>query len=288
MGGIPQGNVYSVYIHRTPENKVYVGVTGTDLELRWKNGKNYNNSPRFREAINRFGWRNISHEVVASGMSRKEAWDMEERLIGELKATDEAFGYNESPGYNALGENAKAKVVEKLREKTSGDSNRARPVLQIAPYTMRVVKRWPCARDAARSLGLDNVGFISNACRRRNGNRITSCTKGFFWTYEDEYDKEYFEQFIGIELTKNGTLPRTGDRASKSEMTLDGKRRVSEANSIPIMCVETGVIYNNQRIAAKEMGCCPSAIGKVVTGRHKTCSGYHWVYAEGGHEVSGE
>lgn len=283
MGGIPKGNVYSVYVHTTPDGRAYVGVSGTDLEYRWKNGKNYQNCTRFRKAIEEYGWENIRHEVIASGMSREEAWNLEEQVIAELNATDEEHGYNESPGHNALGKNSKRKVVAKLKQRTSELAVKSRPVLQIEPITMQVVKRWNCAKDAADAYHFKSACTVSNACRRRStDNIVTPCSHGFFWSYEDEYDETYFEQFKGIALLKSGRLPRTGPRAPKSqftEMSEESKRKIGDKNSKPVVCIETGQVFRSTRDAAKQFGVSAAAIGNCVHGKSKTCAGHTWVFA---------
>lgn len=52
------------------------------------------------------------------------------------------------------------------------------------------------------------------------------------------------------------------------------RRKVSK----PIICVETGVIYESISKAAGIFGVSDSAIGNVVTGKHEKSCGYHWEY----------
>lgn len=48
----------------------------------------------------------------------------------------------------------------------------------------------------------------------------------------------------------------------------------------PIMCVETGIIYEGQMDAQRKTGIFQSNIYKVLIGKRKTAGGYHWRYAE--------
>ena len=102
----------------------------------------------------------------------------------------------------------------------------------------------------------------------------------FFWCYEEDYNPEDFEIYKGIELTESGKLPRTGDRASgyKREWSDLAKQRISKANAIPVMCIETGKIYQSTTLAAKDYGVSGSAINKCARGILKTCAGVHWKY----------
>lgn len=89
---------YSVYRHTAPNGKTYIGITCQDVKRRWKNGSSYRNNPHFYSAIQKHGWHNFTHEVLASGLSKTDACDMEMRLIAELCSTDPHRGYNRSKG----------------------------------------------------------------------------------------------------------------------------------------------------------------------------------------------
>lgn len=91
-------NNYSVYIHTSPEGKVYVGCTGMDPETRWFGGKGYTANPAFVADIERFGWDNFKHEIIASGLTQEAAIKLEAEKIHEYRATDPTFGYNLRPG----------------------------------------------------------------------------------------------------------------------------------------------------------------------------------------------
>ena len=77
--------VYSIYKHTTPDGFVYIGATAQKPKNRWNNGENYKFVPKFYEAIKRFGWDNIQHEVVCEVSSREEAYIKEKEYIEKLK-----------------------------------------------------------------------------------------------------------------------------------------------------------------------------------------------------------
>lgn len=90
--------MYSVYIHTFPNGKKYVGVTSWKPELRWgANGCNYKN-PYMVNAIKKYGWDNITHEIVAKNLTVDQASKMEIELIKKYNSTDREYGYNISPG----------------------------------------------------------------------------------------------------------------------------------------------------------------------------------------------
>lgn len=49
---------YYVYLHESPSEKVYVGITRTSLRKRWQKGKGYltGSQPLFEKAIRKYGW----------------------------------------------------------------------------------------------------------------------------------------------------------------------------------------------------------------------------------------
>lgn len=95
---------YCVYVHTNKTNgKMYVGLTGKKPEERWKRGSSYK-SQVFGNAINKYGWNNFEHCVIASGLTLDEASEFEQTLISQLKTNHPKYGYNIAPGgYNNPG-----------------------------------------------------------------------------------------------------------------------------------------------------------------------------------------
>lgn len=89
--------MYTVYKHLSPTNKVYIGITSMKPEYRWNNGKGYP-SGYFHNAIQKYGWDNFSHEIIATDLTKEEACAMEIQLIKQYNSTDSRFGYNVAPG----------------------------------------------------------------------------------------------------------------------------------------------------------------------------------------------
>ena len=91
-------NNYCVYKHTTPSGKVYIGITSQNINKRWKNGLGYEGCTAFYRAIQKYGWENITHEIVTAGLSKIEACEIEQRLIEEYKSHDPKYGYNLTHG----------------------------------------------------------------------------------------------------------------------------------------------------------------------------------------------
>lgn len=71
---------YSVYVHRCPDGMVYVGMTSMKPERRWLKGNGYTKSV-FYEAVKRYGWDNIYHKTVMSGLDKFTASELERVLM---------------------------------------------------------------------------------------------------------------------------------------------------------------------------------------------------------------
>lgn len=104
---------YSIYMHKTPNNKVYIGLTSMEPRRRWLNGKGYRNQTLFFRAINKYGWENIEHLILFEGLNKEEAEKLEIELIGQYQSTNPKYGYNIQNGGFA------AKHSEETKKKLS-------------------------------------------------------------------------------------------------------------------------------------------------------------------------
>ena len=337
---------YIVYKHTSPSGKIYIGITETKGEKRWKSGQGYKNNDHFYNAIKKYGWKNFKHEILFKNLTQEEAIEKEIELIKYYHSDDRNKGYNVSPGGSLVSEGSKdkirksrkakglniiqanrtkklwsnpewrkstvkrmqgkkrteeqkknykigrakqppiseetrKKISESLSKKTGEASIRKKAVLQIEPVTMKVLKRFATAREAAAYVGV-SINAIATICRRDINSNKSRASHHYFWCYEDDYNSKDFEIYRGIHLTKSGKLPRTGRRASwyGRMQTESAKEKISLAHSIPVMCLETGKVYLSTTYAGKEYGVSASAINKCARGINKTCAGLHWKYIE--------
>ena len=95
---------YYVYIHYFPNGKVYVGITCVSPKRRWRpDGSGYKHQRVMWSAIQKYGWGNIQHEIIASNLTQVEACNFEILLIRNLKSTDHRYGYNIDNGGQTTG-----------------------------------------------------------------------------------------------------------------------------------------------------------------------------------------
>lgn len=109
---------YRVYKHTCPNGKIYIGITSQDVKERWKNGKGYKGA-LFYNAIKKYGWANITHEVLFDGLPKEQAEQKEIELIALYKSNQRENGYNIA---NGGGTNKGWHMCEETKKKLSEKS----------------------------------------------------------------------------------------------------------------------------------------------------------------------
>lgn len=113
---------YTVYMHTFPNGKRYIGITGQDVDRRWRpGGCGYYGQPVY-DAIIKYGWDNIKHEILLTGLSKEQAENKEIELIKAYDSTSHRNGYNIEEGGNAplLSEETKMKISIKAKGRMAG------------------------------------------------------------------------------------------------------------------------------------------------------------------------
>ena len=185
-------NNYVVYIHTSPSGKKYIGITSAGVEKRWQNGRGYFRNVYFTKAIKKYGWDNFTHEIVAEGLNKTEAEEIEKTLIARYQANNKSYGYNIKSGGDSNGkhaeeskrlmsENRKGKGTrprtettrQRRRENHKGGS-RSKAVLCVETKTI-----YESINDAARAVNI-NKKVISNCCR---GVEHYNTAAGYHWRF---------------------------------------------------------------------------------------------------------
>lgn len=111
---------WCVYKHTAPNGKIYIGVTHMKPKYRWgRNGYGYRSNIHFYAAIKKYGWENITHEVLFSGLTQIEADQKERELIAFYNSANKKFGYNVALGGHTHSPESRKKI---------GDTRKARHI----------------------------------------------------------------------------------------------------------------------------------------------------------------
>ena len=119
-------NNFCVYKHTSPDGRVYIGMTGQKPEVRWQSGTGYKTNTYFTRSINKYGWQNFKHEIIAQGLSKEQAQKLEIRLIAEYKSNDRKCGFNISVG----GESHKGVKISEWHKERVRQANIGKTVSQ--------------------------------------------------------------------------------------------------------------------------------------------------------------
>ena len=103
---------YKLYVHISPSNKRYYGITGTETNRRWCNRKGYSSQLVFNRAINKYGWKNFEHIVLFDNLTKDEANLLEQCYIALYDTTNPKYGYNISLGGSIPSEESRRKMSE--------------------------------------------------------------------------------------------------------------------------------------------------------------------------------
>ena len=184
---------YTVYMHTTPSNKKYIGITKQNPKDRWKNGKGYMHNKYFWNAIQKYGWNNIQHTILFNQLSKEEAKQIEIELIKKYNLTDRNNGYNITKGGDGLNgmivsEETKIKMSKNHHHLCSDQYGVKNPFAKaVINLNENIV--YTTIREANKSIGKNYYNSdISSVCRGRkkhtgkdkNGNKIK-------WQYLNDY-----------------------------------------------------------------------------------------------------
>jgi len=78
---------------------------------------------------------------------------------------------------------------------------------------------------------------------------------------------------------KGKKMPLEAIEKMRKPKTETHKKRISEARSMPVICVETGEWFPSGKAAADAKGFARGSMSHVLRGNRNTAGGYHWRYA---------
>lgn len=153
---------YYIYIHTCPNYWTYVGMSQQPKQ-RWNKGEGYKENKDFYDAIQKFGWNNIKHEIVAETNYKWIAQKIERTLITHFKNKKRSF--NET------------NIEEKL---LVNKSNRKNPIKKVGQYdkvTGVKIKEFESTRIARDYTGIAEYSIKANCLGK------SKTAGGYIWRY---------------------------------------------------------------------------------------------------------
>lgn len=128
---------YCVYQHVTPEGMYYFGVTKQKLYLRWRPSTYKKTS--LKPHIEKFGWKNLKHQVLLRELTYEEAKKTENMLI--LTAREDGVCINgQLSGFVSSDKNY-IREQNNIRQKKSYLKNREKKLEYQRKYNERKRKK---------------------------------------------------------------------------------------------------------------------------------------------------
>lgn len=275
--------VYCVYKHIFPNNKVYIGITCRKPEYRWNNGKGYANKQRkMYNAIQKYGWLNIKHEILYEGLTKEEAEQKEIELIKEYNSTNDNFGYNieKGGGLNKEITEETRKLMIKNHKGKLGLKLSDREKKEIG---IRSKKRW-------ENMEIQEREYYTNLLKTQNIGR-TSWNKGLHFSKEAKLNmsiaqkKRYKNGYISTLKGKHLTLEhkkRISEAKKGGKPSFEARKNMKEhnANAKKIIILETKQIFNSGKECAEFLGCHRCSPNFACNGIQKTCKGFHLMWLD--------
>ena len=205
---------YVVYRHIFPNGKSYIGITCAKPYIRrWRGGSSYAKQPKIWNAICKYGWENIKHEILFDNLSAEEANQKEQEMIQYYQSIEN--GYNISSGGGGTNgipcsEETRKKISQANKGRSKGNpehilawvkahgvwnkgkklspehlakitaerrSRCNKPIGAFDSKTGVLIAQYDSASDAARFCGVSK----ENISRCAHGGRKTSA--GYVWRY---------------------------------------------------------------------------------------------------------
>ena len=278
---------YTVYRLTSPSNKVYIGITSRSAKQRWNNGIGYKRCPAMNGAIKKYGWDNFKKEILLENTTESEAKALETLLIKIHKSNDPRFGYNRTEG----GDGTTGHYPSEETRKKMGKAHKGNKYALGHKHT----EEWKKA-NSIRINGANNgharkvicletlkvYDTMTQARKETGATKITECCKhyykrktsnGLHWEYyDDRLSDDDYKKILQ-------RLIKEQEENKNNRNTEESIKRLIERSSVPVICVETGTIFNSIRDACRAYNLSPPNVCNCCKGKKKTAGGFHWKYA---------
>lgn len=249
---------WKVYCHTNKVNgKKYVGITSKSLSHRFgANGAKYIQSRYFWNAIDKYGWDGFSHELLADGLSKEDACEMEKKLIAEYDLCNRSKGYNiKTGGVDGKGMSEEGRLSNGLAH-SGPDSPSAVPIVSFDLNGHRCME-FAYIKFAAEYYGISQSA-INSALR---GDNKTAAGYLFRYAKDVEGIEQFSEKYMDAHVRTRHY--KAGRHAKCTDVVLfdrEGKRAME---------------FSSMKEAAAFFGVYHGSISGVVRGKNVSVKDYY-------------
>lgn len=225
-----------LYLHITPSGKKYFGVTCKRPERRWANGHGYKSNPHFWRAIEKYGWNNITHVILADGLTPDEADSLEIFFIALYDTINPSKGYNQDRGGRGKNKRMSEETKQKIGEAQKG----------------KII-----SEEQRQKISKAHKGKTLSEEHKR---KISKAHKGI--GHSEESKRKISEAHKGTIFSEE-----TKRKMSEAQKGKTGKQC---PNSKTVICLTTKEIFYGTKEAGRITGIGQSHISNVCNGKEKS------------------
>jgi group I intron endonuclease len=243
-------------------NKRYVGITKTKPNVRWKNkGRGYIENKHFWNSIQKYGWDNFDHSIIASNLTHDEAKNFEIKLIKLLDTQNRSKGYNRTKGGDGGGYEMSVESRKKMSDAKKGVfDGENNPMYGISPserMSHDKYQEWLYKHIHAKELGI-----------KFNSSKIICLTTNEIFESISDASKKYNIQDGDIsscclkKLCSAGRHPLSNEKMvwQYYEDYFNGLVPLENTHEKQIICCNNKEIFNTIIEASKKYNISPSSI----------------------------
>ncbi|MBR6517149.1 MAG: hypothetical protein IKT40_09975 [Bacilli bacterium] len=222
----------------------------------------YKNNEYFTNAINKCGWDNIQHIILYKGLTKEEAENKEIELIAKYKSNQREYGYNIANGGHVHC------VSNETKEKISKNNARYWKNKQLSEETKNKIRRKRLGQHQSEEA---KMKISKNNAHYNLGKHLSSYQK-----------QRISETHKGIKITEKAKQKRKLTYQKRYpngfHHTLEAIEKMKIIKSIPVICLETNIIYSSAKEAKRQTNINDTTIGLCCKDIRKTAGGFHWKY----------
>ena len=270
---IEPNNCYCVYIHITPCNKVYIGITKNIKNRFSAKGEGYRNCNIFYKAIQKYGWENIKHEVLFQNLTKEEAEQKEVELIEFYKSNDMKYGYNILKGGNISTNDSierREKISKSLKEYNANHPLELKERIKKISLSKKGV---PLTTEQKKKLKENHKGFLGKTMSKEHKEKISNANRGR--KFSEQHLQKLSNAHKGKSITEETRL--------KISMAIKGKVGNNKIPKKIAQFYDNGElyrVYENAKEASKITNISVSTIYRYCNciGKKRFHKGYRWEY----------
>jgi len=287
-----EDKLFCVYKHTFPNGKVYIGITCRKPEHRWDHGKGYIPCPKMWNAIQKYGWDNVLHEILFDSLTAEEAQNKEIELIAHYNSTDNNCGYNICIGgsLGMFGVSLSDDVREKMSLAHIGmwASDEAKANMSKAQMGNKNNLGKPHSQETREKISAANKGnqnWLGKKHSKETLEKMSQAQKGRVLSQEgkdrigaaNKGNQTWLGRHHSEETKKKLSECRLGKKWS-----VDAKEKFSISRSKPIrqLTIDGEFVrtWGGAYLVFKELGIDASGISKCCRGINKSIGGYCWEF----------